>query len=487
MRTTLAGLILSSFPALAGDLRVTSKHVEIGERSIPADVGTLSVREDRAKEGSPEIALAFTRLKTAAKEPGPPVFFLPGVPAPATSQAASARWLPFLESRDVVLLDQRGTGDSRPRLTLDSPAFEPALLFGDQAGATKHIVDVCERAARDLRAAGTDPAAFNAMESADDIDALRAALGYEKIVVVGHSYGGHLGLEYVRRHPDRVARYVGLAPAGPDDVHKLPSEIDAGLRKLSALVREDESAGKRVPDLFALVEKVMVKLDAKPLTVTVVDPRTQSDVEVNVGRFGLQWILLRDLGDVRDLPVYPRLVWEVDQGKTDLLSWFVQKRYDQHLPLELAAWTMRATSGASTARWRRIVEEAKKSPFGTARCLFSPEIDAALALRDPGDAARASIESDVPALFVSGSLDANAPPEQAERIARGFPRGILLVVENAGHEDLLSHPESRKRVYDFIAGKNVEGGTVVAPKLRFVPVEGDAPRDAHPSLEPRRR
>jgi pimeloyl-ACP methyl ester carboxylesterase len=76
----------------------------------------------------------------------------------------------------------------------------------------------------------------------------------------------------------------------------------------------------------------------------------------------------------------------------------------------------------------------------------------------------------VPTLFVSGALDSQTPPWQAEEVARGFSRAVQLLVGNAGHESTLPDPAVQEVVAAFLASEDVSGRTVSLPLLRFLPV-----------------
>jgi pimeloyl-ACP methyl ester carboxylesterase len=202
-----------------------------------------------------------------------------------------------------------------------------------------------------------------------------------------------------------------------------------------------------------------------------------------VGRFGLQLVVLRDLGDVSDIPVIPRLLADLERGDARVLEWFVQKRFDQMQTLSAMALVARAASGATRARWELIESQAGQSRFGRARLLVPPRIGAILGAPDLGDAFRAPVQSDVRALFVSGTLDANTPPEQAEAVRKGFPNSAHVIVENGGHEDLLDHAAVKRLVLRFLRGETVTDARVAAPPVRFVPIRGHDPRATHPAVE----
>ena len=86
---------------------------------------------------------------------------------------------------------------------------------------------------------------------------------------------------------------------------------------------------------------------------------------------------------------------------------------------------------------------------------------------------------------MSGTLDGNTPPEQAEAVRKGFPNSVHLIVENGGHEDLLPMPEVRARIVRFLKGEMLKDERLVKPPMRFVPLKGARPAVSHPAVEAR--
>ena len=80
---------------------------------------------------------------------------------------------------------------------------------------------------------------------------------------------------------------------------------------------------------------------------------------------------------------------------------------------------------------------------------------------------RAPVTSTVPTLFISGTLDSNTPPAQADAVATGFANAAHIVVENAGHESTFQPIAVREAVQAFLEGKAVKSSTVAAPAIRF--------------------
>lgn len=169
--------------------------------------GTVTVPESRAVADGRTIALNVVVLPSLSKEKKEPLFELAGGPGiAATSSAAlyASELRAYRQHRDVVLVDQRGTGKSNGLHCRDDESRRTGEMY------PRGYVERC----RDELQRNADLAAYTTDAAADDLDAVRAALGYDRIHLLGLSYGTRLALVYARRHPDGVASLV-LAGATP--------------------------------------------------------------------------------------------------------------------------------------------------------------------------------------------------------------------------------------------------------------------------------
>lgn len=170
--------------------------------SVPARCGTLTVFEDRAAATGRTIDLEIVVLPAVSDNPEPdPLFFLAGGPGQAATDLAGPM-LPLLSevrrTRDLVFVDQRGTGGSG-RMTC---AFFESDADEQTAGESLQIdalpLDDLRECLAEVETAA-DPRQYTTPVAMDDLDDVRAALGYETINLYGGSYGTRAGLIYLRR------------------------------------------------------------------------------------------------------------------------------------------------------------------------------------------------------------------------------------------------------------------------------------------------
>ena len=238
--------------------------------------GTLSVHENRASGTGRRIVLNIVVVPATGLTPAPdPVFWLEGGPGGAATGAigpVSNQYLRAVRTdRDLVFVDQRGTGKSSP-LECDL-GDSPADL--DRYFGPLFPLDLV-RACREKLERTADLTLYTTSIAADDLDDVREALGYPAINVAGASYGTQAALVYMRRHRERVrsAFLVGVAP--PDFRLPLPfaraaqHALDMALADCAA----DRSCHAAFPDTRREFDAVLARFDKGALQVTMTDPAT---------------------------------------------------------------------------------------------------------------------------------------------------------------------------------------------------------------------
>jgi len=441
-----------------------------------AELGRLLVPENRRKADTSLIELAFIRIKSTAAHPGPPLVVLtggPGVPGSEWARFGSfVPWFQEIQSLcDVILLDQRGTGLSNPRLDCLERWMLPLDQPGDRESFLRITTERCLGAAAFWQRKGIDLAGYTSWESADDIDALRRALGVDEICLYGASYGSHLALATLRRHEAHIARAIVALVEGPDHTIKLPSSVERLLRTLDRHLDADPRLKEAIPDLLALMRLVMNRLHEQPVEVGVLDKRSGEQVRVVCGKFDLQLITARGLGDQSFLQQLPRLYYAMSRGD---FSWLAEEVFRLRTGWigNAMSYCMDCASGISPARMEQVQREAGQSLLEDVMDLPFPYVCSAWGNADLGAQFRSPIATDVPVLFVSGSLDGRTPPENVLDILPGFTRGQHIIVEGGTHSSskLVSVPKVRAILAAFLRGEPMTDISASIP-FTFTPLE----------------
>jgi pimeloyl-ACP methyl ester carboxylesterase len=440
---------------------------------LPGERGFLELPEERSRPGEGTITLAFARYRSANPDPGPPIFFLAGGPGgPGIEGAATVATHPqlrLLEHADVIGIDQRGSGASRPSLASEElvetlPADRPL----DRAALVAALRRAVARTVDHWKRQGVDLHAFDTEESADDLDAVRAALGLDSIVLYGASYGSHLGLAYLRRHGEHVARALLSRVEGPGDTWKLPATVQRQLERVDRLAAGDPRRGPDDPGLVERLALLLDRLDAAPVVVPG-DPGTHDEPAVAVSALDLRISVARALDSVDTIAALPAWLARLERGDWNALA--ADAREHRRAGVHAMALMMDCASGAGAERRAALERQRRDERNLLGDAILAPfylEACEAAGSPDLGDGFRAPFASDVPVLFVSGTLDVRTPPENVERLRHGFSTQAHVVVENAGHppRELMSR-DYRDLLQAFLRGEPVEDCRIALPEPVF--------------------
>jgi pimeloyl-ACP methyl ester carboxylesterase len=324
-----------------------------------------------------------------------------------------------LHKREFVLFDQRGAGYSLPSLKC-------------------HGADWDDCRAR-LIASGVDIAAYNTVESVEDVNDIRLALSYEKINLQGGSYGTRLALEVLRRYPEIVRAVVldGVAPPQIDWGVEMVKRYDDALDVLFDHCTADERCNTAYPELESVFYDLLVRLNNHPIEVTIGDSvavLNGNDLRDTV------WNGLYDASAIRYLPL---LIHEVSNGDPEIWGQLLAAR-SKGQSEETIAWGMHYSTDCAE-RWvfqspadlaaaaeglhPAIREGVANSFINTFRVCEVWSVPAAPAY------VHTPVSSEIPTLLVSGEFDPGTPPAFAELAAQTLTHHYNVVFPYLGHTD----------------------------------------------------
>ncbi len=237
--------------ALAGDLLLDPCTYETEQGSYAADCGTLVVPENRADPQSRLIAVPVTRIRAQSANPKEPIFRLEG--GPGLTNMDFARASRFTDDHDVVLVGYRGADGS---VRLDCPEVESALKhstdFLSDSSLEAYVNGFHDCATR-LTSEGVDLDGYSLVQQADDLEAARKALGYDRIDLLSESAGTRLAMIYAWRYPESVHRSVMIGVNPPGNYLWDPKANQELVGRYSELCSEDASCSGNTDDLGALL------------------------------------------------------------------------------------------------------------------------------------------------------------------------------------------------------------------------------------------
>lgn len=441
-------------PKAGPELEIQKETFEARDgRKVEAERGSFQVPENRRTPSGKTLRLTFVRFPSTAAKPGPPIVYLAGGPGGSgIATAQGSRFDLFQELRavaDVIAFDQRGTGESEGPPPCSKGWTLPFGQAGTRAAYEAAVTEAAEFCAQEWRQAGVDLDAYNTEESADDLEALRQALGVPKISLWSISYGTHLAMSTLRRHPDSIERVILAGPEGPDHTLKLPADSQAQLRRIADRLAAD-GLKEAFPDFLGDVKTVLAQLEKKPTEVPLPGGETML-----VGPFDVQLLAAGMLTGPELQRYLPGAFQAMSMGIYAPLAPFLPRVRSGEIGAMSAA--MDTASGISEERRRLIAQQAEETLLGDAINFPWEPVAKALKVRDLGPAFRAPLKTRVPALFISGTDDVRTPLGNTEDLLPGFENAHHLILEGAGHSDplFLGSPQILDVMRAFLEGKDL--------------------------------
>lgn len=391
---------------------------------------------DPARPGGPAIDIHYVVVPALARRKFPdPVFLIPGGPGQSAS-AVLPQVLPLFQRlnnrRDIVFVDQRGTGRSEP-LECEDPRHQSVADQTDPERLRRQMLACRDRLAARPHLGGPDGLKFFTTPIAmQDLDAVRAQLGAERINLVAASYGTRAALDYLRQFPRHVRRAVldGVAP--PDMVLPASQSVD-GQAVLDALLEACAREAGCAADFPQLRQDWHTLLAGLPRTVEVPHPVTG-----HTERF----VLTRDmvLSAVRGAlyaPVLasalPAAIHDGAAGRWQGLMGLGSSLFSGKGGRIAAGMHFSVVCAEDVPRMPRARDGLGKD-FGDGEGLFYQRVCADWPRGDVPDAFYTVPPSPAPVLLLSGGLDPATPPRHAERVAGALgPNAVHVVVDHAGH------------------------------------------------------
>ncbi len=438
-------------------------------RTVAAEQGEITVREDRADPRSRPIKLAFVRFKSTAPRPGAPIVYLAG--GPGGSGIATARgprfdvFMKLTEVADVIAFDQRGTGASTRIPACKTPWLDVSQTITRDRMAQLYTAGI-QRCWAEWKGQGIAIDAWNSWESAADIDELRRDLGAPKLNLWGISYGTHLGLAYMKRYPAHVDRAILASVDGLQQNVKLPLAEDAVLARIAAVVAADPDAA--TPDLVGLMRRVHAKLDANPARFPL-PPGTPEGTAFTADSFTIRAFAGVMIKNPETIGPMIQVYKALDAGAYAQIGPVIGRQmFGQVRAIEGMPAAMDLASGISPARLAQVREQARAATLGDALNFPMPHALGAIPGVDLGEKFRAPFRFGRPVLLLEGDLDGRTTLEEQAAATTGLTRKTTIVVRNAGHDIFEQEPRLWPLMAAFLAGKPVPDQEFVRP-LDIVP------------------
>ncbi len=423
--------------------------------SVEARCGTLEVFENRQSNSGRKIALNIAVIPSVSANPqADPIVFFAGGPGQAAVKLGHVAYQVLHKARrerEIILVDQRGTGKSNPLNCHDkNKNMSLAEKLVDQDSPKQ--MQAC------LQTLDAAPEHYTTPNAVADMEDVRAALGYDQLNLWGVSYGTRMALSYIRAYPQHVRSGVldGVAPTAI----KLP--LHAGRDAQAALQRTIDDCMKvagckqLAPNLQQDLLQISAALEKAPVKISLNNPATNEKTEVVMDQRMFVSSLRSILYRASYGSLLPLTVSEAKQGNFAPLI------------AQTTAFSTELEDSMSFGMFMSVIcaEDVsfirKEEIQGLANPLFHADMfDSLLKTcamwpkgKIPPEHA-APVKSDVPVLILSGALDPATPPLWGDLVAKSLSRSKHVVAENLSHA-VSPHGCFPQLIADFFKAGNAD-------------------------------
>ena len=462
----LAVLLLwaTAFPACAqdaagaGTLELEDCRIRAGEGfpGIKARCGVLERPENPDDPSSPVIELHVAVVAALTLEPETDAFVpIAGGPGQSTIEfyaGYAAAFERVRRSRDIVLVDQRGTGQSAP---MECDVDEEIIQGRFSRELTIEVTEAC------LEQLPHDPRFFTTSVAVRDLEAVRQALGYSAFNVYGISYGTRVAQHFARRYPASTRSVIidGVVPPqlalGPGVAIEAQRALDSMFDRCA----EEDACQARFPNIREDFDTLRQSLEEAPVTVTMASPLAGTSSDVEFGSDELAGAIRLLSYHPSSLALIPLLVDEAVNGNfLPLASQFVS--IAEGLSEALNIGMHNAVICTEDAPWfgnENVSEEDLGLTYIGPMQLES--LDAICSVWPRGfidDDLRTPLATDLPVLLLSGEVDPITPPSYADMAAVDLGNALHLTGRRQGH-GLAVRGCTPDIIGDFVASASVDG------------------------------
>lgn len=448
------------------------------------ECGYVEVPENRADPSGRTVRLHVARFPSLADEPAADALVYldggpGGEPLDTLQYGFEDRFAPFLEARDVIVFDQRGTGWSEP--ALDCPAYRQLgldllddLLDNDEY--VRRETEVLEGCKAEWAAAGIDLANFTSATNAADVADLRIALGYDSWNLFGISYGTRLALTVMRDAPEGIRSVVldSTYPPEADGVLDFATNAGRAFDQLFSGCQSDPACVGAYGDLEARLTGLVDTWDREPQTVPVVDFLGGGRYEAVLDGDDILGVVFQSLYSETLIPSLPKLIDDLERGEVGLLS--------QTLSIFLANGEFFSPGMYFSVQCNEEVPFADQTAYPESvadRPLMALLADSTIiqsdrsftfcaqwgsGVADPVE--NQPVDSDIPTLVLAGLYDPITPPSDGRAVAERLASAVYVEFDGLGHGVSTADPCPTAIMQAFLDDPDTPPDTSCAATLR---------------------
>ena len=423
---------------------------------LAAKCGHIEVYEDRATNTGKQITLNLAIIPAVSRNPEPdPLFFLTGGPGQAATESyplLSTAFERIHQKRDIILVDQRGTGQSNP---LTCTGIEDIDLDAKDNQELANRLRIC------LSQLDANPALYTTANAMQDLDQVRDTLGYQQINIYGVSYGTRAALTYLSMYPEHVRSVIldGVVPQDEPLGLSVGRDAQRALNLIFSRCALQPSCNQAFPEVRNEFKLELEAVETNPVEVTLTHPTSGEDTHITftsekmgtaIRLFSytpetaaLLPLMIHDAFTQRDYQLlaatYLIVAGELEESITEGMGYSVLCAEDfPFISLDEAA-----KENAGSYLGDETAVELSNICQTWPHAQVSPEF-------------KTPVQSDLPVLLLSGEADPVTPPENGDSVSKSLPNSVHLVAPGQGHNVIFRGCIPRIAA-DFIDAGSVQG------------------------------
>jgi pimeloyl-ACP methyl ester carboxylesterase len=471
--------LLVSFLLATFQLQAQEASFQFEEKICPfypfdtplVECGTVTLPENRSLPNGQQVEIAVAIFPAVGKDPvADPLFFLDGGPGAPTLQRFggyfNTTFSAFNETRDVVLVDYRGAGESEPSLYCDEVLTYYNATYGQKAINSQSLesyseaLDACRT--RLMEDEQVDLSMYNSAVIAQDIADLRETLGYDEVNLLGASYGTRLALTLLRDRPDGIRSVIldGVYPPQVNiDAENLVN-MNRAFEELFTSCAQSSVCNAAFPNLRDQFFAAANRLNDVPtnLAVDIADYDEEYTLPFNGNSF-INYIFSL-LYNTSLVPALPLIIHQAAEGNYAPFRQIASVETTQDMSRSLGLYlAIQCTEERPFNDMKQMLASAEQVP--TLSAFFfrnvNPLTDQVAVdscglwgTDEPNPIENEPVYSDVPVLIMNGQFDPITPPSWGERAAQTLSKSQVITFPGVGHGATVSGACPQKIVVDFL-------------------------------------
>ena len=476
--SNFACVTISTAPKIAQPDQIELKPCQFSNHKSALLCGKYTVYENRTAMSGRMISLNVLVAPANTNTPQPdPIFFLAGGPGQGQARMASAGEDRLMRSlrreRDLVFVDQRGTGDSHSlQCNLSAQRNAAQSYFAELF--LPELVPAC----RDILAEKADLRYYTTPLAVDDLDDIRAALQYEKINLYGVSYGTVTALEYLRRYPQRIRSLTLTGVSTP--AAKLPLQFAQGTERAMMRLLHDCSADPGCNAAYGNFRKdfdaVLAKLAGGPVVFDYHNPRSKVAEPVSLSRNVFIEQLRLMLYNHESMRLTPLMIHSAARGDWSVFA-SIKSQSSRNTAFTATAgvyFTITCSESVPYITEAEIALHTAGTILGDYQTRRHQRVCEQWPRAEVPDNYFEPVKSMLPVLMLSGDIDPTTPMELASEAARHLVNGRQIILRNTAHG--YGSDCAQSLIIEFIAqGSAKELDASCAARLRRPPFLTELP------------